>query len=116
MFVPIFVTRATAAMVSRGTHPFRSFSAKLPLVPTTFHETLEFNGPDGKSMFRDRLAVSIYRDELESKALRMMKIARAALVYVVCAVNVEEHMRSTKRGKGRVSPMFMDKWEDAWKF
>lgn len=47
MFVPIFLALAAAALVYRGTHPFRAFSDKLPLVPTTFHETLEFNGPDG---------------------------------------------------------------------
>lgn len=47
LFVPIFVALAASALVYRGTHPFRAFSEKLPLVPTTFHETLEFNGPDG---------------------------------------------------------------------
>jgi pimeloyl-ACP methyl ester carboxylesterase len=47
LFVPIFVTLAASALVYRGTHPFRAFSDKLPLVPSTFHETLEFGGPDG---------------------------------------------------------------------
>jgi pimeloyl-ACP methyl ester carboxylesterase len=47
LFVPIFVALAASALVYRGTHPFRAFSDKLPLVPHTFHETLEFNGPDG---------------------------------------------------------------------
>ena len=47
LFVPIFVALAASALVYRGTHPFRAFSDKLPLVPGTFHETLEFRGPDG---------------------------------------------------------------------
>ena len=47
MFVPIFVALAAAALVYRGTHPVRAGSDKLPAVPGTFYETLEFNGPDG---------------------------------------------------------------------
>jgi pimeloyl-ACP methyl ester carboxylesterase len=47
MFVPILLALAASAFVYRGTHPFRGFSAKLPQLPTTFHETIEFNGPDG---------------------------------------------------------------------
>ena len=47
MFVPIFLALAASAFVYRGTHPFRAFSEKLPQVPVTFHETLEFTGPDG---------------------------------------------------------------------
>lgn len=64
--------------------------------------------------FADTLAVSIYRDDLEAKALRMLKFARAAPVYLVCAVQVEEQARAAKGTKGLGAPMFVDRWEDDW--
>lgn len=46
----------------------------------------------------------------------MLKFARAALVYLVCAVQVEERARAAKGAKGIAAPMFVDRWEDDWKF
>ena len=79
------------------------------------HEDM-WSGPDDENPFADTLAVSIYRDDLEAKALRMLKFARAALVYLVCAVQVEERARAAKGAKGIAAPMFVDRWEDDWKF
>lgn len=76
------------------------------------HEEM-WTGPYDNDPFRDKLAVSIYREELEAKALRMLKIARAALIYVVCAVNIEEQARPG--GDGLVGPIPLDTWDDDWK-
>lgn len=50
LFVPIFIALAASALVYRGTHPLRAASDKLPEVPATFYETLEFAAPDGQPL------------------------------------------------------------------
>lgn len=65
--------------------------------------------------FRDSLAYSIRRDELESKALRLLKLARAGLIYLSLAVHREERLRSASRDEGLVMPMQLDTWQDQWK-
>lgn len=65
--------------------------------------------------FTDKLAVSISREELEAKAIRMLKFARSALIYLVCAVQVEELAQSAQAENGLVAPMPLSPWEDSWK-
>ena len=64
----------------------------------------------------DTLALSVYRRDFEAKALRLLKLARAAMVYVVLAIRYEELSRNRERApKGVRLPMRLDVWEDDWK-
>ncbi|GJM20482.1 MAG: hypothetical protein DHS20C15_03970 [Planctomycetota bacterium] len=77
----------------------------------------EWAGPDDESSFTDRLAYSIRRDDLERKALRMLKLARAGLLHLVLAIRVEESRRKPASGaeKGLTLPMHLDNFDDRWK-
>lgn len=63
----------------------------------------------------DSLAFSVGRQEFEAKTLRLLKMARAALIYLSLAIHVEERRKESARGEKPVMPMFLDRWEDRWK-
>ncbi len=64
----------------------------------------------------DDLAFSLYRSDFEAKTLRMLKMARGALIYLSLAIHREEQRRSQARdGKGISVPMFLDAYDDKWK-
>lgn len=59
---------------------------------------------------------TITRGDLAGKALRMLKLVRTALIYLMLAMHVEEQRRAGNRGdNGVVVPMELDTWEDDWK-
>ena len=70
-------------------------------------------------MFRalaDTLAHSMYRRDFQEKALRLIKMVRAALVYLSLAINWEEQRRKKERGPEAIVPgMPLGIWEDEWK-
>lgn len=53
------------------------------------------NGEIGSPL--DALAFSVHRQEFEAKALKLLKLARAALIYLSSAVNCEEYRRARER-------------------
>jgi tetratricopeptide (TPR) repeat protein len=61
------------------------------------------------------LGLHLGRDEFAAKTLRVLKIARAALVYLSLAVHGEECSRKDERGDRLTMPMFLDEWRDTWK-
>lgn len=64
----------------------------------------------------DSLAFSVYRSHFTAKVLRLMKMARAGLIYLSLAIHAEEKKREQSRPKkGLVLPMPVDIWEDEWK-
>lgn len=60
---------------------------------------------------------SILREDLEDKTLRMLKLARAALIYLSLAVHQEEILRSKRKSKGNglIAQIPIDTWDDDWK-
>jgi hypothetical protein len=84
------------------------------------HEDMWF-GPKEKEneVFRpmaDTLAFSMYRKDFNEKALRLIKMVRAALIYLSLAVHCEERERKKKRSPDAFIPgMPMDVWKDEWK-
>ncbi|MBI4005512.1 MAG: hypothetical protein HY356_02485 [Gammaproteobacteria bacterium] len=64
---------------------------------------------------RDSLAYSLTRGDLEAKTLRLLKLARASLIYLALAVHREEKIRGEKRGDGFIAPMELMSWPDKWK-
>ncbi len=63
----------------------------------------------------DTLAFSVARRDFEAKALRLLKMARAALIYLSLAVHSEERRKAAGRGEKPIVPMFLGRWEDDWK-
>lgn len=64
---------------------------------------------------RDSMAYSVTRGDLEAKALRVLKLARASLIYLSLAVHREEYLRNEQRGDGLVMPMELNTLPDDWK-
>lgn len=67
------------------------------------------------SVYDDRLALSVERHELEARALRILKLARAALIHLCLAMHREEHIRA-KDDKGFTVPMTLPAWKPRPKF
>jgi hypothetical protein len=63
-------------------------------------------------MWTDDLAYSIQREDFEAKTLRVLKHARAALVYLSLAMHREERRRAEGKGDTRTVPMSLDPWDD----
>lgn len=64
---------------------------------------------------RDSMAYSLTRADIEAKALRLIRLARAGLIYLSLAVRREEQLRAQQRGDGLVMPMELYTWPDDWK-
>jgi len=64
----------------------------------------------------DTLAFSMYRRDFEEKALRLIKMVRAGLIYLSLSIHWEERERARQRDPEVFVPgMPMDIWEDEWK-
>ncbi len=68
------------------------------------HDTLwkgqSYNNDFGFNL-KDSLAFSVYREEFELKTLKLIKLARAALIYLSLAVHTEEYKRDQEKVSGR---------------
>ena len=82
------------------------------------HDTL-WRGPSSDNDFgfnlKDSLAFSMYREEFELKTLKLIKLARAALIYLSLAVHTEEYKRDQEKEAGKVMPTQLEKYDDDWK-
>ena len=66
--------------------------------------------------FYDDLAYAITRTDLERKVLRILKLARSALIYLSLGMHKEEARRSEAECDGGLRmPMILDEWLDDWK-
>jgi hypothetical protein len=66
--------------------------------------------------FADGMAVSVNRRRFQEKTLRLLKMARAAMIYLSLGVHAEEKERAKKRKPGAiVPPMQLDEYDDEWK-
>lgn len=70
--------------------------------------------PGNGDPFRDTLAYGLTRSDLEQKTLRLLQLARSALVYLSLAMHQEERRRAKGRS-GLSAPMLLDVWRDEWK-
>lgn len=64
--------------------------------------------------FQDTLAHAISRSNLERRTLRLMKLVRAALIYLFLGMHREERQRGAGK-TGLIAPMPLDPWRDEWK-
>jgi hypothetical protein len=84
------------------------------------HESIWLGNSERKNeAFRsivDSLAFSMYRKSFEEKALRLLKMVRAAMIYLSLTIHWEEKKRWKNRGNGAlVAEMQLGDWEDNWK-
>ena len=64
----------------------------------------------------DTLAHPIRRRELSRLAIKMLRVSRAALIYLSLGVHEEEKRRAAERGPEKgVLPMPLGLWDDDWK-
>jgi tetratricopeptide (TPR) repeat protein len=79
----------------------------------------DWHGPTKDKISRrlaDTLALSMYKKEFEVKTLRLIKMVRAALIYLSLTIHSEEHQRAKVRKPGAIIPgLRLDIWEDKWK-
>lgn len=74
-------------------------------------------GPLDPEDREDALAYSIGRGELTEKTLKMLQLVRSAIVYLTLSVHDEENARKKgKKDKDKVLNIYIDTWEDDWKF
>jgi hypothetical protein len=81
------------------------------------HEMMRGPTPigDRADPFLDTLAYSISRQSLEDRTLRLLKLVRAALIYLALAMHREEQRRRETRGDGLLMSMPLDRWRHSWK-
>lgn len=63
----------------------------------------------------DRLGYALTREEFASRTLRLLQLARGALIYLSLAVHREEAARAQAGGSGLTVPMPLGRLEDDWK-
>jgi hypothetical protein len=69
-----------------------------------------------KDIFVDTLAYSISRSDLEARVLRLLKLVRAALIYLCLGMQVEErHRASRRRSKRFLASQTLPTVADRWK-
>lgn len=63
----------------------------------------------------DSLAFSMGRQNFQVMTMTLLKMARAALIYLSLAIYVEEQLRQPQGYSKRVVPMLLDVYDDEWK-
>lgn len=66
------------------------------------------------NLWHDRLAYSVQREDFFRKALRVLKLSRAALVYLSLGMHREERKRAETTPQGLAMPMNLELWQDDW--
>lgn len=65
----------------------------------------------------DTLAYSLYRSEFEEKTLKLLKLARSALIYLSLTIQCEELKRNKERNPDKcIMKITQDLFDDDWKF
>lgn len=78
--------------------------------------SLNYKDDSNRFGLADTLAKSVSRTDFGEKALRMMHLARASLIYLCLIIRSEEERRTKERSSDRpVMPMPLSTWEDDWK-
>lgn len=78
------------------------------------HEALSPSRPDFDP-FRDTYAHMVSRQDLERRALRLLQLARSALIYLSLAMHHEERKREDKGQRDSSAPISFGSLRDAWK-
>lgn len=63
----------------------------------------------------DQFGLHLGRDAFSNRTLHLLRLVRAALIYLSLAVHAEERQRHKTFGNRRVMRMPLDTWNDQWK-
>ncbi|WP_162901362.1 LA2681 family HEPN domain-containing protein [Breoghania sp. L-A4] len=63
----------------------------------------------------EKIGLHVGRHDFEAKALRLIGLARAAIIYLCLAVHREESFKKDGSPKEISVPMLADTWDDKWK-
>ena len=67
-------------------------------------------------LFKDTLAYSITRSALERRTLRLLKLARAAIIYLTCAMAARErHLQQQKGDGAKIANLELPRLDDRFK-
>jgi hypothetical protein len=78
-------------------------------------KVVEWIGDAGSAApYPDPTARLITPEDLARKALRMLRLARTALIHLTCGIATEERRRAGER-TGITPPMLLTDWDDEWK-
>ncbi|MEA2162189.1 MAG: hypothetical protein QOK37_316 [Thermoanaerobaculia bacterium] len=78
--------------------------------------TDDFSPGVGGEFFTDTLALSIRERDLQAKTLRLARVTRAALIYLILGIHVEEQHRKEKRPANlKILGTELDRYDDKWK-
>ena len=72
-------------------------------------------GADETAGLKDKLACSIGKEDFTEKTVRILQLARSALMYLAFAVHAEEHSRKSDTNRQISAPVFLDPIDDEWK-
>lgn len=64
--------------------------------------------------FEDTLAYSVSRDQFEKMTINILRLARAALIYLSLGIN-EEELQKDRESSGMAFPLYLDEYDDEWK-
>ncbi len=80
------------------------------------YKTVGLGLPEDHPLQPDQHLYAISRRELTAKTLRLLQLARAALIYLSLAMHAEERRRALARDEREsVMPMDLGRWDDDWK-
>ena len=63
----------------------------------------------------DTIGFHIGRDDFAAKALRLLSLARAAIIYLCLAIHREENLKKNSSDDTFIGLMTTDTWDDKWK-
>lgn len=76
--------------------------------------TGKLSKPD--SFLADEMAYYVSRSEFNDKALKLLKLSRSLLIYLLLAIKRDQDIKNLRRdSKEIIPPIFIDNIEDAWK-
>jgi hypothetical protein len=67
-------------------------------------------------LWHDRLAYSVQREDFFRKTLNVLRLSRAALIYLSLGMHSEETRRLEERDHRHLMSMPLHLWPDDWKF
>lgn len=70
---------------------------------------------ESEMSFQDDLAHSMARTDFEDRLLRLLRMARCAIIYLCLAVTREERIRDQREEREVARPIRTGIWEDEWK-
>ncbi|MBN2752357.1 MAG: hypothetical protein JXQ84_06580 [Rhodospirillaceae bacterium] len=79
------------------------------------HEDWGVTFVDPKDAETEEVGLHIGRHEFEAKALRLIGLARAAIIYLCLAVHREERLKEDISHASFSMPMIVGTWDDKWK-